>query len=450
MPEPSNDIQTSPTFSEEPSFIFERNVEDPYLMSSGSNVTLTASNSNLNLTKKHRSNSNLFLQRQTTNDSVVSSVSSHASYVPVQPIAISSARRRLSRAQSTNNIMPSPGSLNTCFSGQSVSQVSTPVMAHHHHRRTLENMVAPALDASCSIIADKSTDLCDLNLVHSRNPSVIGLDMALGISRSSSVSNINEREPTNKESVGDNEKCLNFYSYADLLTDEKTNQHQAPISKPPPLNSSYSTSFIKHSNNNNNNPSFLNPFLVKRDSSSSYLSPPQNPRRLSNNNMFSRSPTSNSMNNPMSPPCSSILLQDGYKSKFHIDSSESDEFSSEEENNNNTNDLKTTSKSPGAHLLHPRSKRSSSAHNNLPTVASAQNISSPLMRTRTYSNTPISPTNITTAFLDRRRGSSVVSIQQLQISSSNATSPSSPIYPLKTEKFGDILRQKVTDFSNKK
>ena len=214
---------------------------------------------------------------------------------------------------------------------------------HHHHnrRRTLENSVAPALDASCSLVNDENTDLSDVDMVYSRRPSsTVGLNMALlgrtnsatlpssepspaspdlKLSRSYShsaasrptLNNINNTGMTTTTSNGEpNSRILRFYSYVDMLNDEKLTQtNSTPVSRPPMKSQACSCPFLlKRSqpqpySSSSATTTFSNPFIKSTElpSGSPYVSPQQTARRYSNNNInTSKSPRNRS---------SSILLQ---------------------------------------------------------------------------------------------------------------------------------------------
>lgn len=159
-----------------PSFIFERTVQDvnsnDLLFAPPVSASNTARSSRSNTARSSRSNS--FYNLQTAS-----------------PIPFSSGRTKSSssRKNSNNvlspldNVMPNSRSNSTSSSLAHQEYVLNPISnMHHHHsrRRTLENSVAPALDASCSIVNDENTDLTDVDMVYSRRPSsTIGLNMAL-------------------------------------------------------------------------------------------------------------------------------------------------------------------------------------------------------------------------------------------------------------------------------
>ncbi|EDO19473.1 hypothetical protein Kpol_1002p123, partial [Vanderwaltozyma polyspora DSM 70294] len=168
-------------------------------------------------------------------------------------------------------------------------------MASNH--RNLENFVAPSLDASCSIVNDENTSLTDVDMViPSRTPSTIGLDLALGRTRSYSNSPILSTSPLSPSDLAKNNginnnylrttrsysysnqnianspnspitspefsKVLKFYSYADVLTDELSD-NTLPIT--PPISS---TSPIPLRNNNaqSQQRNLAHPSVIRRDS----------------------------------------------------------------------------------------------------------------------------------------------------------------------------------------
>ncbi|GMM56716.1 Vhs2 protein [Maudiozyma humilis] len=134
--------------------------------------------------------------------------------------------------------------------GSPPSQHGSPSSPSDSYFHTLENFVAPALDESCSIVTDKNTRLDDVDMIYSKRPSTLGLDMALGRTRSASVlgQGTNSPIPTTtaqpqrnhhrarsyypgSECGGDaspsqSARLLRFYSYADMLNDENTHQQQ--------------------------------------------------------------------------------------------------------------------------------------------------------------------------------------------------------------------------------
>ncbi|KAG0659528.1 hypothetical protein C6P45_001834 [Maudiozyma exigua] len=113
-----------------------------------------------------------------------------------------------------------------------------------NYLHTLENFVPPALDESCSIVTDVNTKLDDVDMIYSKRPSTLGLDMALGRTRSSSTAtpraqsthNLGLNSPvlasrqTSSEqssSPSPSSRLLRFYSYVDMLSDENLQQQQA-------------------------------------------------------------------------------------------------------------------------------------------------------------------------------------------------------------------------------
>ncbi|GAV56077.1 hypothetical protein ZYGR_0AZ02490 [Zygosaccharomyces rouxii] len=247
-------------------------------------------------------------------------------------------------------------------------------------RRHLENFVAPALDASCSIIADDSANLNDLDIVYMRKPSTIGLDLALGRTRSNSYATLREeqlqqqqQQQQQQQADDDREqpprsdsanggmdtrpRTLRFYSYADMLSDEMATS-PTNSSRPPLLHSASST-FLRPAPQHQPM-HFSNPFKtttapvgnpngcsscgcgnvgrLRKDSMASTGNLNPNVRRYSNN-VLSRTTTSSASPAPVPVPSlgsgrSNKLTKPRRGSGFQIESSVSDEFSSDEEDEN--------------------------------------------------------------------------------------------------------------------
>lgn len=526
----------SPTLSDR-SMIFERNVQedDPFLLAPSGSTTLTSLT--VNELSKQRSNSSASLYRQRTSDSVSSTgsyiINNNTANIP-PPVSII-PNRRLSRANSSSNTMnplisplstsmtSSSGYLSPTLLSNNYNMTSGPIPnsnngsstpcgtngLHHHRRRTLENYVAPALDASCSLMADQGTDLKDVNIIHSRSSSIIGLNMALGRVRSYSQSMSNTRhnssadlstvqndnngnDDINEENNNSNNnnnlsdpKVLKFYSYNDLLTDEKINISQSSNLKRPSLTSSYSTSYFKaptsplqqtQQGQQSTNPHFLNPFVIRRGSSPFLpTSQQQNPRRYSNNNgmvnPLSKSPTNSSMqrgddmlaNNLNNT--SSVLLQDPLSTgnvtptniKNHLRRSISKGINQQRKSQENVL-MQNMSK------FHIASSESDSESDNDNAVAeddydedNSQIISSvpvnfqKLRSLSNSSNRNSSPLMIkTTNFLNSTsRNNSIIKLQQHYENVVTETIPlAEPLpleeYQLQQEKIGDVIRDKVT------
>lgn len=261
------------------------------------------------------------------------------------------------------------------------------------HRRHLENFVAPSLDASCSVIADNSEDLKDWDVVYMKRPSTIGLDLALGRTRSNSYSTLKEeqlrlqqrdqlleeekflepqqsqypRSNSSGQSFDQNLRTLRFYSYADMLSDEMAT---SPTNKArPTLPHSASSSFLRPTSQHQPM-HFSNPFKpstatngsamnnvsscgcggagrLRKDSMTSPGNLNVNMRKYSNN-LLSRSPTSQTTTSlqpqqqqqqqSVSSPAPSLglgkpsrLAKPRRRSGFKIESNGSDEFSTDEE-----------------------------------------------------------------------------------------------------------------------
>ncbi|CCD23424.1 Vhs2p NDAI_0B03900 [Naumovozyma dairenensis CBS 421] len=224
--------------------IFERNVEDPYIL------TKTASNSNLGLNLSRNASHTSLLQRRISTSSSASNrpryfSTSNLNTLTPQLTNSSSASLSLSRSgsRSYNNPDNAPGSPDYVLPNHNS-------LDHHHN---LENFVPPALDAGCSIVTDKDTNLDDIDMIYSKRPSTIGLDLALGrtssfstlidnnnytnydedynnemnnpsISLNGTNTNLSNSSNNNDKNINNNgrnsPRLLRFYSYVDMLSDE--------------------------------------------------------------------------------------------------------------------------------------------------------------------------------------------------------------------------------------
>lgn len=125
----------------------------------------------------------------------------------------------------------------------SQATIATLSNTNDNYLHSLENFVPPALDESCSIVTDVNTKLGDVDMIYSKRPSTLGLDMALGRTRSSSFatpraqsthdlglqSNPSTRQTSDEfpsSSPSPPSRLLRFYSYADMLSDENIQQQQ--------------------------------------------------------------------------------------------------------------------------------------------------------------------------------------------------------------------------------
>ncbi|CCK73051.1 Mlf3p KNAG_0M01980 [Huiozyma naganishii CBS 8797] len=496
----------SPTLSER-SLIFERDVQEG---SSFLPIAANATEGNSTATSASITNLNGLSKQRSYSQSIPITRSNSAAYVPgfisrladwgvprsLEPLMTSPTapplaptpvvlNRRLSRtnSHSSSNVLCQGGSV---LLSNSLSTPGLNNHVHHNRRRTLENMVAPALDASCSLLADESTDLENVDVVHSRSSSVIGLDMALGYMRSNPRSRNNSNIPAssvapnykptgNDHTVEDsNGKTLNFYSYAALRTDEMTSGNSQIASRPGSVSSHCSTGCKpSHSPNIFQQQQFktggtadgpgspvLNPFLGRRESSPYLsLSPPQNCRRLSNTNHINggaKTPTSPLNGNQfsiLSSNMASVLLQDSSKhaplkkpnrlrnnslgvekfggklgqlSRFHIESDNDDALSDADID---VPDRAHSCIQEGIISTAPLSKkRTGSTNTTIPLLASpyeGQTIHTPVGRTVT--------------FLDRKNGSaSVIQLQPTPVSYGVENQ-------LQTEKLGDVLRRRLSE-----
>ncbi|CDO94541.1 unnamed protein product [Kluyveromyces dobzhanskii CBS 2104] len=329
----------------ESSMIFERNVEDPYsqVFSNPRLASLSRSASHANLTP----------------------FDSHDSLHESAGLSLSKSS---SRKQSVaGNFVP-------------------------HH--ALENLVAPALDEGVTIVNDNSTDLESVEMIYSRRPSTIGLDMALGRTRTNSSSDaqtLNGHNPrlmrTNSASQGSNveprPRVLRFYSYADMLSDENSSNPRRPsitqslsstllrqqgAGSPTGATGASGADFLRAGGSPSNmqvgSPDFSNPFLNNQAAAAAAaaaaasgngtcVSPLESHRKLSNvsvpplavatrhysANLACRSPNTNTTNghrlstSPLMIPhnTNSALLR---KSNFQIESSGSECSEDEDQDNN--------------------------------------------------------------------------------------------------------------------
>lgn len=412
----------SPTLSDSNnSLIFERDVEDAGLMGPSSP----------NVVSKHGSSASL-LSRQYSN--------------------------RGSRDSSSATLPHSPP-----LEGHSPEHVRPSL----DHRRTLENFVAPALDAGCSIVTDDNANLDEMDIVYMRRPSTIGLDMALGRTKSNSSATItssNNNDNNENGSPGspsipplslsrsysnshsaqpENPRTLRFYSYVDMLSDEMA--HNPQSLRKPPLSYSFSSSNLRSGPQRPAvTANFSNPFIKRRDSSAGAGTLA---RRYSHT-LLTRSPTTPAASypRPQQPRSRSSANVSGVsvskaqgkslprsgKSNFHIDSSGSDELSTDDDEEPHHSSLPP----PATHtLMDPRVSRTStqSTANN----GNGSGGSSPLYATRTYSNTGISNTLGGPSIIRRRESAGMFP----QPSINNVLMYDDT---LQTEKVGEALKRRIS------
>lgn len=427
----------SPTLSDtNNSLIFERNVEDPGLMTS---------NSPTNVPSKHGSTASL-LSRQYSNQFPGLHSRASSTTLPHSPPL---------EGHSPEYVMPSLD-----------------------HRRTLENFVAPALDAGCSIVTDENADLDDMDIVYMRRPSTIGLDMALGRTKSNSsatitssnnsTNNINHNNCTSGNSPSspsipplslsrsysnsnsgqqENPRTLRFYSYADMLSDEMAHNPQSCMRKPP-LSHSFSSSHIK---SGPQRPlvttNFSNPFIKRRDSNTCATPGCTLTRRYSNT-LLTRSPTMPAASYPRTQQARSkssanvsntglgkqgkALPRSG-RSNFHIDSSGSDELSTdEEEEMPHHSSLPPPAAQPGQ-LIGSRISRSNTQNS-----VNNGGGTSPLFIARTYSNAGPSTSLGGPSIIRRRKSAGMFP----QPSINNVLMYDDT---LQTEKVGEALKRRISN-----
>ncbi|CAI4064402.1 Vhs2p SKDI_09G0350 [Saccharomyces kudriavzevii IFO 1802] len=332
----------SPSMSES-SMIFERNVEDP------SYLYKTVSNNAANSLSRHSSRTSLFNHNNSSNRNF----------------------HNLSQKSSAVNLHLQPSRTNESIASYQTYNPDFIVQTPLDHRRTIENFVPPALDAGCSIVTDEATGLDDVDMVYSRRPSTIGLDRALGRTRSlSSQSFDNEASPAHPRSPNEHgSRLLRFYSYADMLSDDNNNSASNststpssanPLRRPPMQNHySFSSSLLNSPSHLPSPPSastspsqhmnFTNPFIISRRYSNTTVNNANGTgagsatgaalSRSPSNQQYllkqQRSPSGNarSRRNSNRPGSVANIMVGKPKSKFHIESSGSEGFSSEEEDN---------------------------------------------------------------------------------------------------------------------
>ncbi|SCW02022.1 LAFE_0E12420g1_1 [Lachancea fermentati] len=343
---------------------------------------------------------------------------------------------------------------------------------HSSHNHTLENLVAPALDAGTALVEENDTNLDNVEMIYSRRPSTLGLDLALGRTRTNSHYNLPELSRANTSaSVASNisnasaasaqterPRVLRFYSYADMLSDENANPRR------PSITQSLSSTFLRQQNPQQPQPLLHNPFASpnRRGSNSSNMMPLSctTSRNLPNHVLnLSRSPTNrvstpvlsngngngNGSGNGNHTNGQQLLTQQlgtphattrKSTGKFHLESSGSDCSASEDDSDT---EMATSPNSPS--LLYnatnsqnlyntvtgPRLSRTST-QNSFKKVA-------PPYKVRTYSNASgISP------FLNSTRaGTAAVP--------GNAQNMNDLLYDesLKSGSVGDVLRRKVSN-----
>lgn len=245
------------------SLIFERNVEDPYLQKTSRSVSRPIS--------RRQSQATLMTLN---NDSITHFNNIHKPYISkTQSNHSFSGPSYDLRRYSTN---PNNSFNNNFLTNTTTSRVTTGSnnqlysIANNsnenylfYEKHNLENFVPPALDESCLIVTDANTKLDDVDMIYSKRPSTIGLDRALGRTASSSLVTNNANytntsnhagydvhhpnhsrartyhpddcatSPFSKQSSNDLStplsqptRLLRFYSYVDMLSDEKMLQPQ--------------------------------------------------------------------------------------------------------------------------------------------------------------------------------------------------------------------------------
>lgn len=274
---------------DESPMIFERDVEDPCMMNSTSTISRQTSNTSLLHTtsnqRKYSTNSNTGLNLYYTH-----TVSSS----PQVPNSSSNSNNnnQISNASEYQNNFPNISKSSTNVSMDNCVEQEVIYQNPMNHRRTLENFVPPALDEGCSIVTDDATDLEDVDMVfvQSRKPSTLGLDMALGRTRSMStlkpLSNGDELSnvPSNSSEQSTSPRLFRFYSYADMLSEDNYLHNKHTTKRPSFTHHSLSSNVLQKSktagqptNHSASNligtsppktQSFVNPFIISRRYSS--------------------------------------------------------------------------------------------------------------------------------------------------------------------------------------
>ncbi|CEP62125.1 Mlf3p LALA0_S04e08394g [Lachancea lanzarotensis] len=333
--------------------------------------------------------------------------------------------------------------------------------AHH----TLEDLVAPALDASASIVTDSQTDLDNVEMIYSGRNSTIGLDRALGRTRTNSNYNLPQLSRANSNAstasavsmasvnsnasdvsncsnctstTSDRPRILRFYSYADMISDENAQNRR------PSLSQSASSSLLR---SQTPQPAFSNPFhnsINRRASGSSSLGLAVPPQRNSGSQLRSaaRSPSSRVSSPTFGPSNNSVPRP---KNKFTIESSGSDCSTSEGENEEDS-DHEATATSPNSRSAMYGATNPASSQTLYNTVTgprltrtSTQNSFKkvrPVYKTRTCSNaSSVSP------FLNANRA--------LNTHPTPAQNMNDVLYDdgLQTNTVSDVLRQKISNAS---
>ncbi|CCK70433.1 Vhs2p KNAG_0E01710 [Huiozyma naganishii CBS 8797] len=353
---PGEQFFTSPSSAASlSSLIFERNVEDPYGSVSAlgqqqqlPQPTLSRNGSMLNLSRR-ASHNNLPARKYSSGGAGgAAQFSSHTSLSNFNYAVPLGALQRTATGASSN-----------------ASEYTHPQLERHH---TLENFVPPALDEGCSLVADRDTNLEDVNMVYSKRPSTLGLDMALGRTRSYSGITANGRSSPSLARSYSNTNDLGVarattrqfrpVSYADLLYNENNNQSPgaSPPTEPRPAllpHFSYCSGSPSPPTSSTHDTKFHNPFVTRRYSSNG------------GNNGVPTLTRDDRLRRPLTcgtPPTPAQVrtARNGRRPlKFHLESSGSEELSTDEEVDPNAEavvdaqqqvqDIGTSLHAPGVH-----------------------------------------------------------------------------------------------------
>ncbi|SCU86478.1 LAME_0D06304g1_1 [Lachancea meyersii CBS 8951] len=307
------------------------------------------------------------------------------------------------------------GSFTGSFVGGSGRRTSRPgshrgsvSMAPAHH--TLEDLVAPALDASATLVTDSQTDLDNVEMIYSDRNSTLGLDRALGRTRTNSNYNLPQLSRANSNAsaasmasvnsnasgvsncsnctstASDRPRILRFYSYADMISDENAQCRRPSVSH------SASSTLLR---GQSPQPSFTNPFHGAANRRASGSSPSAGlaapPLRSS-----AGAPLRNSSRSPStrvsSPTFAPVAPRS--KNKFTLESSGSDCSTSEGENDDESDHEMATSPSSRSTIYNSANPPSSQTLYNTvtgprltrTTTQNSFNKARPTYKTRTYSS----------------------------------------------------------------
>ncbi|OEJ88546.1 hypothetical protein AWRI3579_g789 [Hanseniaspora osmophila] len=417
------------------SMIFERTVEDPFVpINPHNNLTRTNSivslgngrtNSIVSLHNLSRTNSNA-----NVGNLFSSSISSTYNNNPINPI---------NNNNNNNNINPNNLSRTNSWAdmraGSSPADINGRRSSMSIHR-TLENYIAPSLDASAHLVGDKSTNLDQIQIQHlqangmynnhpNRRPSTLGLyttsgaatpipttseQRSAGNTQDESMSSTSPISPlmspsspnlvsssyvssssTSASSNNGRPKILRMYSYADVLNDEK--QFRRPsLSQSSSSSILLNTNSFNSSNSNNNNnvpattsntPASLNTSnsAIGQGASFSIGSPLSSSFEQNSGNSYN---SNNSNNSSLVSPSFSKPISTGSNNGSHPLASNVINSDSIKINNNNNNNTTGNSVRHGSSVgkdASPLSKRAIMTHHAVNKTGGLPNDGTPSRRT---------------------------------------------------------------------